>query len=451
MFLPAEIIPLLECFRPAFSEPTYQKVLSLVVGTILSKGRRTVTAALRVLGLEEEGDWSKYHHVLNRARWDGLQTSAILLNLIVNIFVACRVIICITVDETLERRWGPKISKRGHWRDSLASSRNMNVSTSGLRWLSFAVVVKVPWSPLNWSLPFLTVLLTTPQVSRERGKRHRTVAERTKQVVCWLRRTLPGRSIHLIGDGAYSVIKLGLRCHSNGVTLIAPLRLDARLFDHPPSRRNMSGKNPRGRPPLVGQRLPNLSEVATFNSTYWHRSRIDWYGGESEIVDWATGTALWYSTGTPPLHIRWVLVRDPQGKPDTVAYFSTDVHQSAPTIITDFVKRWSHEVTFEEARAHLGIETQRQWSDLAIERTTPAIFGLFSLVVLMAYALCPDGHIPLPQAAWYPKTYASFHDLLVLVRRRLWPHLLFQTGALSPVLRLFSTPQVQHLLSAVCY
>ena len=451
MFLPAEIIPLLECFRPVFTEPTYQKAMSLVVGTILSKGRRTVTSALRVLGLEREGDWSKYHHVLNRARWDGLQLSAILLNLIINTFVACGAVIYITVDETLERRWGPKISKRGHGRDSLASSRGMSVSSSGLRWLSLAVVVNVPWSPLHWSLPFLHILLTTPQVSKERGIRHRTVARRTMQVVCWLRRTLPGRPIHLIGDGAYSVIKLGLRCQLNGVTLIAPLRLDARLFDYPPSRRDVQGKKPRGRPPCVGQRRPNLSAVATFKSTCWHRSRIDWYGGESEIVDWATGTALWYSTGTPPLPIRWVLVRDPKGKRDTVAFFSTDVHQSPPTIIMDFVKRWSHEVTFEEARAHLGIETQRQWSDKAIERTTPALFGLFSLVVLMAHTLCPEGQIPLLQAAWYPKTHASFHDLLFLVRRRLWPRLLFQTDAFPPDLRLFSTPQVQRLLSALCY
>jgi len=451
MFLPAEIIPLLESFRPAFTEPTYRKAVELMVGTVLAKGRRTVTSALRALGLEMEGDWSKYHQVLNRAKWDGLQLSAILLHLIVNAFVACSAVIYISVDETLERRWGPQIRKRGHWRDSLASSRKMNVSTSGLRWLSFAVVVRVPWSPLNWSLPFLHILLTTPKVSAQLGVRHQTVSQRTKQVVCWLRRTLPGRHIHLIGDGAYSVIELGLRCQSQGVTLIAPLRLDARLFDRPPSRWNPDGTKRRGRPPGVGQRLPNLEDVVHFETTQWHRCRVDWYGGESEIIDWATGTALWYSTGTPPLPIRWVLVRDPQGQRKTVAFFSTDIHQSAPTIITDFVKRWSHEVTFEEARAHLGIETQRQWSDKAIERTTPALFGLFSLVVLMAHALCPDGQIPLAQAAWYPKTHASFSDLLALVRRRLWPQLLFQTDAFPQDVCLFSTSQGEHLLAALCY
>jgi hypothetical protein len=438
MYLPTEIIPLLESFRPAFTEPTYRKAIVLAIGAILSKDRRTVASALRVLGMEQTGDWSKYHHVLNRAKWNGLLLSRILLYLIIENFVEKGAAIEITVDETLERRWGPKISKRGHWRDSLASGRKMNVSTSGLRWLVFAVVVKVPWSNLYWSLPFLSVLLTTPKVSEMLEKEHRTVAKRTGQVICWLRRTLPGRKIKLIGDGGYSVIDLGARAQSLGVTLIAPLQLNARLFDYPPSRVLPSGEKRRGRPALVGQRLANLEDVAKFKSTCWHRCRIDWYGGESEFVDWTSGVALWYSTGKTPLLLRWVLVRDPKGKRKTVAFFSTDIHQSPPSIIADFVKRWSLEVVFEESRAHLGIETQRQWSDKAIERTTPALFGIFSLVALMAHAIYPDGELPLPQAAWYHKSHASFHDLLALVRSRLWSHFLFQTPVIFPDICLFS-------------
>jgi hypothetical protein len=271
------------------------------------------------------------------------------------------------------------------------------------------------------------------------------------QVVCWLRRQLPGWRLHLIGDGAYSVIALGLRAWANGIILIAPLRLDARLFDEPPPRYLPNGKKRRGRPALKGERLPNLANVATAKSTQWQRSWVAWYGGETEIVDWTTGIALWYSSGTPPLRIRWVLVRDPKGERKTVAYFSTDVHQPPTTMITDFVKRWSHEVTFEEARAHLGIETQRQWSDKAIERTTPALFGLFSLIVLMADAFFPNEQLPLSRAAWYPKSHATFHDILALVRRRLWTHLLFRTAGDSPALPLFYCPLVKRLFSAVCY
>jgi len=446
MLLPAEIIPVLVQFAPAFTTPTYQKALVLVVGTILAKGRRTVTSALRAVGHAHTADWAKYHHVLNRARWSGLQVSRLLLTLLVATWCPTGQV-TIAVDETLERRWGPQIRKRGHWRDSLASSRQVHVSSSGLRWLVFALVVTVPWTPYAVALPFLSVLLTTPKVSAQLGRPHKTVAQITGQVVAWLRRTLPGRAIHVVGDGAYAVIALGLQCQHHQVTLLAPLRLDARLFE-PPMR--VIGKR-IGRPPVVGARLPNLEMVALAPTTCWHRSLVPWYGGAHAVVDWATGTALWYTTGTPPLSIRWVLVRDPHGKRPLRAFFATKMTQAAPNIIADFVNRWPLEVTFEEARTHLGLETQRQWNDLAIERTTPALLGLFSLIVVLAQALYPTGDLPLAQAAWYPKSHATFHDVLALVRRRLWQQSLFQTDAAAPDLRFISRQQVETLLSALCY
>jgi hypothetical protein len=447
MFLPSEIIPVIAYFAPAFTQPSYRKVVVLLVGTILARGRRTVTAALRAVGLQQHQQWAKYHHLLNRASWSGLRVSQMLLQLLVTTFVAAGGTVDLVTDETLERRWGRKISKRGHWRDSLASSKGLNVSTSGLRWLVLAVVIKLPWSRHYWALPCLSVLLTTPKVSQQLGKRHKTVAQVTGQIVQWARRVLPGRRLKLIGDGAYSVIELGLTCLTSGITLIAPLRLDARLFGPPPQ---VSGKRV-GRPPLVGQRLPNLEQVARQSSTLWQRSQVDWYDGRRKVMDWTSGTALWYSTGSAPLPIRWVLVRDPAGKLPTRAYFSTDLEQPAPAIIADVVKRWSIEVTFEESRAHLGVETQRQWNDQAIERTTPALFGLFSLVVLLGQALCPEGHLPLPQSAWYHKTEASFSDVLALVRRALWGDFNYQTSVGDPDMVLIPRTDLERLAYAVCY
>jgi hypothetical protein len=202
MFLPTAIIPILAAFAPAFTQPTYEKVVVLVVGTILANGRRTVTAALRAGGMAAAPGWAQYHHVLNRAAWSGLAVSRILLLLLVATFVAAGVPIPIPVDETLERRWGRRIKKRGHWRDRLASSKSLNVRTSGLRGLVFAVVVRLPWRRGWWSLPLLSILLTTPEVRAKVGKRPKTVAQVTGQVVCWLRRVLPGRKLELVGDGA---------------------------------------------------------------------------------------------------------------------------------------------------------------------------------------------------------------------------------------------------------
>jgi ribosomal protein L28 len=447
MFLPAEIIPVLAHFQPACNARTYQKAVELVIGTVLTQQRRTVTAALRALGKGQEQHWSKYHHVLNRAQWSGLTVSRLLLHLLVVTFVGSGNTITLAVDKTLERRWGPQIRHCGHWRDSRASSKQVNVSTRGLRWLVCAVVVNVPWTAYTVALPFLSVLLLTPKTSQQLGKAHKTAAQVTGQLVMWLRRTLPGRTIHLVGDGAYAVIELGLVCQRCQVTLVAPLRLDARLFDVPVRPH----KKTRGRPALVGARLPLLADVARISTTRWQRSQVAWYGATSAIMDWTTGTALWYSTGSLPLPIRWVLVRDPAGKRATRAFFSTDLWQAPTALIQDFVRRWALEVTFEESRAHLGIETQRQWSDLAIQRTTPALFGLFSLVVLMANALRQEHELPCAQTAWYPKRHATFHDLLSFVRSHLWRQRLFQTGAHEPELREISPALLDQLLSAVCY
>jgi hypothetical protein len=250
-----------------------------------------------------------------------------------------------------------------------------------------------------------------------------------------------------MGDSAYSVIDLGLTCLKQRVSLIAPLRLDARLFAPPPPPR----LHQMGRPRVVGNRLPNLSIVLSDPKTGWETLTVKWYGGTERKLEVTTATALWYSTGTDPLPIRWVLTRDPEGKLEPRAYFSTNQAQCAAEIVEDFIKRWPIEVTYEESRAHLGVETQRQWSDLAIERSTPCLLGLYSLVVLVGHALHPDGKIPLQQAAWYRKPQATFSDVLATVRRHLWGGLTFQTSASHPDLCLVPRADLTKLLQAACY
>src|SRR2546423_15166902 len=248
-----------------------------------------------------------------------------------------------------------------------------------------ALVVMLPLTKRRWALPFLSVLATTPKVSEKLKRQHKTLAHLAQQMVMVIRRWLPDLAIKVIGDGAYSVIEQGLTCVKLHASLIAPLRLDARLFAPPPAPR----PHQMGRPPVVGKRLPKLSMVLQDPHTQWETLTVNWYAGTQCTLEVTTGTALWYSTGTEPLPIRWVLTRDPEGKREPKAYFSTDQRQSAAEIVEDFVKRWPIEVTFEESRAHLGMETQRQWSDLAIERSTPCLLGLYSVVALLGHALHP--------------------------------------------------------------
>jgi hypothetical protein len=446
MPLPAEITAVLSVFQSLFTAPTWSKVPVLLVGTLLARGRRTVAAALRHLGRGADGDFSRYHHVLNRARWSRLAASRRVLRLVVKTFGQLDGPVTLVVDETLERRWGRRIRLRGHYRDPLASSRQRAVAASGLRWLVVAVVVSLPWTKRHWALPVLQVPAPGPKVSERLGQRHKTVAERTMQVVRLVRRWLPRAQLTLTGDGAYSVLELGLACRAAGVRLVAPLALDARLFAPPPVR----AAHQPGRPAMVGKRSTQLADVSRDAQTAWQPVRIRWYDQRWRQLEVVTGTALWYRFGCQPLPVRWVLVRDPKGRCETRAYFSTVLKDTPQAVLQTFIDRWTIEVTFEECRAHLGLETQRQWSDKAIGCSTPLILSLYSLVVLFAHALYPDGRIPLPVTAWYRKAHPTFADVLAAVRRPLWGGFDFPTAKQSGLLEI---PQalMRRLEYCVCY
>jgi hypothetical protein len=201
------------------------------------------------------------------------------------------------------------------------------------------------------------------------------------------------------------------------VTIITRMRLDAALYDPVPQR--AAGK--KGRPAVKGPRQPTLAKRLSDPQTVWQTSMVSWYGGIRRQVEVATGTALWYHAGIPPVALRWVLVRDPEGSFASQAILCTDQSVDPVQILQWFVMRWPVEVTFHEVRTHLGVETQRQWSDLAILRTTPALLGLFSLVTLFAHQLLNDQPFPVRQAAWYSKALPTFSDTLAFVRQQLWP------------------------------
>ncbi len=441
------ILTVMREFQSAFSQPTWSKLQYLIVGTILARGRRTVTAALRQVGLNDEAHFSLYHHVLNRARWNALDLSRRLLRLLVRSFQTCGGTLTFIIDETLERRWGRRIKRRGHYHDPLASSKQRSVASSGLRWIVLTLIVTPPWTRRHWALPVMSVQAPTPEVSKRLGLHHKTITERARQMILIVRRWLPDARITVVGDQSYSCVELAHGCVRADVRLIAPLRLDARLYEPAPTR--SPGRS--GRPRVKGERLPKLDEVLASPSTDWQKVRLPWYDQSRRELEVTSGTAHWYRLGQRVLPVRWVIVRDPKGKLRPRAYFSTRPSDTAREIVVQFIKRWSIEATFEESRAHMGIETQRQWSDLAIERSTPCLFGLYTLVAVMARALHPTGDVEMRTSAWYSKSEATFSDVLAAVRHHLWDTISFEKSASAADYVKISRGDYNRLIQAVCY
>jgi hypothetical protein len=423
----------------------------LLMGAILAPGRRTVSSALRAMGLDQHRRFHRYHRVLSHASWSSLKASRILLRSLVEVFVPEGDPLVVGIDETLERRYGKKISARGVYRDPVRSTHETFVKSSGLRWVCVMLLVEVPWASRVWALPFLSVLAPSERYAAQRGRRHKKITEWAWQLLLMLRRWYPQRQIVAVADRAYASLKLLDRCSklSNPITFITRLRLDAALYEPAPPRR----QGQIGRPRLKGERLPNLSEVAQDPKIVWKPTKIaNWYGSEQRMVEIASRTAVWYSTGLFAVPVRWVLVRDPEGEFKPQALVCTDLRAEPEKILSWFVMRWQLEVTFQEMRRHLGFETQRQWSDMAIRRTTPALLGLFSLVTLFTHRQMRQAAGTYRRAAWYHKTDPTFADALALVRKELWAQeeIFYRSRAETETVKV-PRAYVERLTDAICY
>src|SRR6266705_2238076 len=415
--LPPRFLSRLAGFADLFTRPTWSNVLVLLAGVILAPGRRTVTAALRILGRDRDPDFCTFHRILNRAIWSSRAGARQLLILLIKAFVPSGAPVVIGLDDTIERRWGTKISARGIYRDPVRSSKGHFVKASGLRWLSAMLLVRVPWADRVMALPFLTLLAPSKRFYADKTRAPKTLLDWARQAALQIPRWLPDHYIVLVADSAFAAIEF-LAAVRKHVCVVTRLRLDANLFEFAPPKR----KGP-GRRPIRGKPHKKLSAILTDRKVSWTRYRVSlWYGRTNRIVEIATGTALWYRGGVPPVPIRWLLVRDPTGEFDPQAFLATDLNAHPHDILAWFVSRWQVEVTFEEVRAHLGVETQRQWSDKAILRTTPALLALFSIVTLWTHDLARSRKLRPRTAAWYPKSFLTFSDAIAAVRRKIWAH-----------------------------
>ncbi|HWX49184.1 MAG TPA: transposase [Roseomonas sp.] len=414
--LPSRFAAVILSFAPLFFQRSWQHAEVLLIGAILAPGKRTVTSLLQISGLAQERRFVNYHRVLNRAVWSPRAASRLLLAHLITAFAPNGPVI-LGIDDTIERRRGKRIAAMGIYRDPVRSSHGHFVKASGLRWISLMLLAPVPWAGQVWALPFLSVLAPSERSCRERGQRHKKLTDWARQLILQARRWLPGRDIVLVGDSGFAALELLAALTRHRITGITRLRLDAALYDPAPPRR--PGTN--GRPRTKGARRPNLSEELVGTDTRWQRLVVPgWYGEGKRSVEICSATAVWRHSGMPILPIRWVLVRDPHRRFQPQALLCTDPDRTPEQILCWFIQRWQLEVTFQETRVHLGVETQRQWSDLAIARTTPCLLGLFSLIALLAGQLRPSERNAAASSAWYRKERPTFSDILAAVRRHVW-------------------------------
>lgn len=411
--LPRGMAAVLGSFRHLFTLPTWAHIQVLLMGAILCQGARRVSSILRVMGLSQEKRFEKYHRVLNRAKWNSLAGAKVLFGLLVQILPDSTPIL-IVVDDTIERRNGRKIKAKGCYRDACRSTEKLIVKCFGLKWVCLMLIVPLPWCKRPWALPFMTILAPSKKANKVKNREHKTSIDWTiiaiRIIVRWLK-----RAFILIGDGGFACIRLGHSCIKNNVALVSRLRLDAALYEQAP----FPAKGKVGRRAEKGKRLTSLKQIAMDFAQPWRDTIVTWYGGEIKQIQMLSGINLWYSPGDKPLLIRWVLVVDEKNQAE--AFFSTDIKLEPEQIVNYFVLRWNIEVTFFETRAHLGIETQRQWSDKAIARTTPMLMSLFSLVCLFALEILKNKSLPILSSAWYDKKgEATFADILAFVRRDIW-------------------------------
>ena len=445
LHLPQAFVAWMAPFLTAFCQRSRDTAAALAVGALMAIGPRTVTNCLRALGLAEHPSFTAFHRVLNRNVWSGLALARALLRLLVPVFEPGRPFVIIGVDHTLERRRGRRIEPASHFHDAVRSTAKQKVTSRGLRWVSAMLLVNVPFAARIWGLPVLTALTPSKAWCASHKRRYRPVTEWAERLLLTLHRWLPERVIVAVMDGEFAAITLLHRLRRSMV-VITRLRLDACLFDPPPPYKG------RGRHPKKGPRQPSLKARITDRATVWKRavqaSRTAWRSGG--WIEYASGTALWYHAGKEPLPIRWILVRYPDKRHGTEAFLCTDTQMALLDVLDCYNRRWSMETTYEEARAHLGVETQRQWSDPAIFRTTPLLFGLYSLVTLYVQQNAKCLALSPRRAAWYPKPAATFADALACLRQHLWFER-FATSAGTPDMKEFLPPDLQKLLQLACY
>jgi hypothetical protein len=421
--LPSAAEPIVMSLSVAFTRPTFQRIVPLIVGAILTAGRRTVTAVLWTLRGAVGGHYSDYHRVFSRAVWSPWPLGKVLASAILRLIPRNEPVL-VPMDDTTAQHRGKHVYGKGCHHDAVRSSHTHVVWRWGHRWVVLAISVKLPFTWRRWALPVLAALYRTKELNAAEGRRHKTAPDLARQLMAVLIHWFPGRTFIFLGDGGYASHELASSCHRHGrhATLVSRFHKDANLYAAPPSRPTR-----RGRPRIKGPKLPTPQETVTQSRRL--KATVGWYGGKTRRVELVSGTGHWYKAGKGLVPIRWVFVHDLQGTHRDEYFYTTDWALTAIQIVTWFTARWPIETTFQEVRAHLGFETPRQRVANSVLRTAPCLLGLYSLITLIFVEHLRHHSVRPRRTNWYAKTELTFSDAIATVRRLLWAQTIFETSS----------------------
>lgn len=423
MTIPQEALVVLSQFAFAFTQPTYQRFLVLVIASILTTGRRNIANVVRTLSYLASGDPCSYNRFLSEARWSALHLGCLLARLIVAAS-SSTAIIRLVGDDTVSEHRGKSVYGKSRHRDAVRSSHSYTAHRYGHKWVVLAVQVSLPFTWRTWTLPIMAVLYRSPKVNAAEKRRHRTPV----QLMQWMLRVImhwfPDRQFSFAGDGGFGTHELAkfVGQRSRRLTLVSRFYADANIYEPPPARK----PGQTGRPRVKGQKLPSPKEVV---ATIGQRQQltVSWYGGGQRLVEVVSGVGHWYKSGEGLVPVRWVYVHDKTGTHRDDYLFSTNLEWTAKQIIEEYTGRWNIETMFQEMRSYLGLETTCGRKKETVLRAEPCLFGLYSVVVLL-YQSMPAEQRGQSHTDWKGKENLTFSDIISSVRRWLWQSGIFASA-----------------------
>ncbi len=411
-------------FSTAFTKPTFQRILPLAIGAIITIGRRTVTAVLWTMRSVIDGHCSTYHRIFSRARWSLWPLGKVLAATILQLIPPDEPVL-VPMDDTTAQHRGKHVYGKGCHHDAVRSAHKHIVYRWGHRWIVLAISVKFPFTSRRWALPVLCALYRPEELNRAEKRRHKTAPHLARQLMAVLIHWFPQRKFVFLGDGGYASHDLAMFCyrHRHHATLVSRYHGDANLYAPPPKYiRNRNGRpRTKGRPLPKPQQLVARRKLSPFT--------VSWYGGSDRRVELTGDSGLWYKAGKGLVPVRWVFVHDIQGTHRDEYFYTTDTSLSIERIVSWFTARWPIETTFEEMRAHLGFETPRQYVAKSVLRTAPCLLGLFSIICLIFAGHTRSHSIKVHATEWYKKAEPTFSDAIATVRRLFWQKTIFEEAS----------------------